>query len=115
MGPLQASQQWCDGRCTEGVNNSLCPVNYCTCSGGGNTDETTPQVDLDTCVPCSSSDPGCTHPGQASQEWCDGRCTEGVNNSICPVNYCTCGDILTTPATTESTSSTVSSSSTTST
>jgi len=88
--PLQASQQWCDGRCTEGVNNSLCPLNYCTCSGGSNPVETTPQVDLDTCVPCSSSDSGCTHPGQASQEWCDGRCTEGVNSAICPVNFCTC-------------------------
>merc|ERR1719483_781857 len=45
------------------------------------------------CRPCVASDPGCTHPGNANQAWCDSRCTEGVNDLwLCVASHCFCGD-----------------------
>lgn len=54
------------------------------------TTTTTERVNVGNCIPCTSADPGCTHPGQAAQGWCDGRCTSGVNDDLCVVEYCYC-------------------------
>jgi len=48
----------------------------------------------DSCVPCTSGDVGCTHPEEADQQWCDDRCSDGVNSEECDVAYCNCGGSL---------------------
>merc|ERR1711976_313665 len=43
------------------------------------------------CKPCLMTDDGCTHPGIATQAWCNSRCTEGVNDPLlCPKSHCIC-------------------------
>ena len=43
------------------------------------------------CTPCTTSDPGCTSPGTATQDWCDERCTAGQNDAnVCPRSHCYC-------------------------
>lgn len=82
--PGNADHAWCHNNCalawqsTEACGTDTSSGTHCFCG--------TVQLRTLLCRACESSDPGCTHPGAATEEWCYNSCAGGH----CPSSHCQC-------------------------